>query len=303
MSASAPLPAPGRPAEHGARAPGRLRPLPSIVDRKSPEVTALDARAASAAVGRETSIRVLIAAGQALVRAGYRAVLEHNEAIEVVAEAASGQQALELASATTPDVALLDVELPGLDVVETTAAIVSRPAFERVAVMVIALSESDERVLSALRAGAIGMLSNDAGPPELMRALEVLASGQALFSGAPLARRAPATARSCRRTNLPRRAHQPRARGTGTRCHGPQQRRDRGAACDHPADGQDARQPRPDEAPGPRSRQVGSARLRSRTRGGIQRGRTPGTLERSPLRDRRTPDVLTRSGQPLSGTA
>jgi DNA-binding NarL/FixJ family response regulator len=141
----------------------------------------MDARAVSPAVGGETSIRVLVAAGQALLRAGYRAVLERNDAIEVVAEAASGQQALELAAATTPDIALLDVELPGLDVTQTTAAIVSRPAFHRVAVMVIALDESDQRVLSALRAGAIGMLSKDAGPADLIRALEVLASGQALF--------------------------------------------------------------------------------------------------------------------------
>jgi DNA-binding NarL/FixJ family response regulator len=181
MSANAPLAAPARPVEYGALAPGRLRPLSGTVDRESPGLTALDARAAPPAVGGETPIRVLIAAGQALLRAGYRAVLERNEAIEVVAEAASGQQALELAAATTPDIALLDVELPGLDVTQTTAAIVSRPAVDRVAVMVIALNESDERVLSALRAGAIGMLSNDAGPADLIRALEVLASGQALF--------------------------------------------------------------------------------------------------------------------------
>jgi DNA-binding NarL/FixJ family response regulator len=123
----------------------------------------------------------LVAAGQALVRAGYRAVLERNEAIEVVAEAASGQRVLELISATLPDIALLNVELSGLDVVATTAAIVSRPAFDGVAVMVIAFDETDERVLGAVRAGAVGALSNDAGPVDLIRALELLASGQALF--------------------------------------------------------------------------------------------------------------------------
>jgi DNA-binding NarL/FixJ family response regulator len=129
----------------------------------------------------ETSIRVLVAAGHALVRAGYRAVLERDDRIEVVAEAASGLEALARAAATAPDVALLDLELPGLDDLQTTATIVSDPAFDGVAVMLITLSETDERVFSALRAGATGVLSNDAEPAELIRALRVLAEGQALL--------------------------------------------------------------------------------------------------------------------------
>jgi DNA-binding NarL/FixJ family response regulator len=124
---------------------------------------------------------VLIAAGPGLVRASYRAMLECEERIEVVGEATSGPEALALATATAPDVALLDLRLPGLDDVETTAAIVSHSAFARVAVMLITLRESDERVVSAVRAGAIGVLSNDAEHGDLIRALEVLAGGQALL--------------------------------------------------------------------------------------------------------------------------
>ena len=94
-------------------------------------------------------------------------MLERDERREVVGEATSGPEALAL--------------LPGLDDVETTAGIVSHSAFAGVAVMLIALRESDERVVSALRAGAIGVLSSDAQAGDLIRALEVLAGGQALL--------------------------------------------------------------------------------------------------------------------------
>jgi DNA-binding NarL/FixJ family response regulator len=124
---------------------------------------------------------VLIAAGQALVRASYRALLESDHRVEVVGEAVSGEQAVALAIDTAPDVALLDLALPGLDDLQTTAAVVSDPAFAAVAVMLIALGENDERVFSALRAGAVGVLSKDAEPAELIRALQVLAEGQALL--------------------------------------------------------------------------------------------------------------------------
>jgi DNA-binding NarL/FixJ family response regulator len=156
---------------HGASSQGRLRLL---MEGAESEPRKLPARG-------ETSIRVLVAAGHALVRAGYRAVLERDERIEVVAEASSGLEALARAAATAPDVALLDLELPGLDDLQATAAIVSDPAFAHVAVMLIALSESDERIFSALRAGATGVLSNDADPAELIRALRVVAEGQALL--------------------------------------------------------------------------------------------------------------------------
>jgi DNA-binding NarL/FixJ family response regulator len=159
----------------------RLRLVRGTADREPREVTALERLARSDAARTETLIRVLIAAGPALVRASYRALLERDERMEVVGEATSGPQALALATATAPDVALLDLQLPGLDDVETTAAIVSHSAFDGVAVMLITLRESDERVVSAVRAGAIGVLSNDAQHGDLIRAMEVLAGGQALL--------------------------------------------------------------------------------------------------------------------------
>jgi DNA-binding NarL/FixJ family response regulator len=153
-------------------------------ERERPELTALDPPAPFRPASAETSIRVLIAAGQALERASYRALLEDDDRIDVVGEAASGEQALARATDTAPDVALLDLELPGLNDGQTTAAIISHPAFARLAVMVIARSENDERVLSALRAGAVGLLSKDAEPAELIRALQALAAGHALLPAA-----------------------------------------------------------------------------------------------------------------------
>jgi DNA-binding NarL/FixJ family response regulator len=174
--------------EHARSSPGRLPLLPGSADQQPLGVIALDQGARSRVAGGQTSMRVLIAAGHALVRASYRALLERDERIEVVAEAASGEQALALATATAPNVALLDLQLPGLDDHEETAAIVSDSALAHTAVMLIALSESDERVLSALRAGAIGVLSNDTEPAELIRALQVLADGQALLPAGVLRR-------------------------------------------------------------------------------------------------------------------
>jgi DNA-binding NarL/FixJ family response regulator len=165
----------------GVSGPSGLRLVPGNADQGPHEVIAVDHLMRSRAARGETSIRVLIAAGQQLVRASYRALLETDERIKVIAEAASARQALALAAATTPDVALLDLDLPDLEDLESTAEIVSDPAFAGVAVMLIALRESDERILGGLRAGAIGVLSHDTEASDLIRALEVLASGQALL--------------------------------------------------------------------------------------------------------------------------
>jgi DNA-binding NarL/FixJ family response regulator len=171
----------------GVSSPVHLRLLTGSADDEPAKVIPLDHRARSR--GRdETLIRVLIAAGDALARASYRALLDPDERIEVVGEASSSKQALALAAATAPDVALLHLGLPGLDELQATAAIVSHPAFAGVAVMLIALGESDERVFSALRAGASGVLSNDAEPAELIRALEVLARGHALLPAGAIRR-------------------------------------------------------------------------------------------------------------------
>jgi DNA-binding NarL/FixJ family response regulator len=128
------------------------------------------------------SIRVLVAEGRALVRAGYWALLETADPITVVGAVACAGDAIALAAQTRPDVGLLDLALPGLDDTEATARTISHSAFGGVAVLVIAPSESDERVFAALRAGAVGVLGRDAEPAELIRGVYMLARGQALIS-------------------------------------------------------------------------------------------------------------------------
>jgi DNA-binding NarL/FixJ family response regulator len=149
--------------------------LTRAVDAQPLRPVALDGSVMAQAAGIDTSIRVLIAEGQALVRAAYGVLLERDELIEVVGEAASGEQALALARETAPDVALLDLALPGLDAVGTIAALAP------VAVIVVAPCESDELIFNALRAGAVGVLRDDAEPAELIQALHLLAGGQALL--------------------------------------------------------------------------------------------------------------------------
>ena len=122
--------------------------------------------------------RVLIAAGQALVRAGLRAVLESAGAIIVAGEATTGDEAVALAHRTRPDVVLIDATLPGLDCVEAARRMF---ADSGAAVLLLVSSEDDERVLAALRAGVSGLLLNDAPPDEVLRAVDALARGEALL--------------------------------------------------------------------------------------------------------------------------
>jgi DNA-binding NarL/FixJ family response regulator len=125
------------------------------------------------------AVRVLIADGQPLVRAGLRMVLEADRHITVVGEAATGEQAVALALRTRPDVVLLDARVPGLDRVEAIGQIT---AGSGPAVMLLIDSAGDECTVAALRAGASGVLLKDAEPAELVRAVDVLARGEALLS-------------------------------------------------------------------------------------------------------------------------
>jgi DNA-binding NarL/FixJ family response regulator len=125
------------------------------------------------------SSRVIIADGEALVRAGLRALLENEGDIEVIAEAASCEDALTLARRLSSDVVLIDVSLPGLGAVETTRQLLEDPG---VPVMLLTTSETDERIFAALRAGASGLVLKDAEPGELARAVGVVAGGDALLS-------------------------------------------------------------------------------------------------------------------------
>jgi DNA-binding NarL/FixJ family response regulator len=134
----------------------------------------LDGRA-----GAAPAVRVLIADGQGLVRAGYRALLESGGHISVVGEASTGEEAVAEACRLRPDVVLLDATLPGLNCVEATGRMLADPG---IAVMLLTATEQDERIFATLRAGARGLLLKDTEPAELVRAIELLARGDALLS-------------------------------------------------------------------------------------------------------------------------
>ena len=125
------------------------------------------------------SSRVILSEGEALVRAGLRALLEEDGTVTVVGEAATGEEVLDLAGRLKPDVVLLDAGLPGLDSVETTRRLLAESG---VPVMLLANSEADEHTFAALRAGASGVVLKDTEPSELVRAVAVLARGDALLS-------------------------------------------------------------------------------------------------------------------------
>ena len=127
-------------------------------------------------------IRVLIADDQAMVRAGLHALLAAEYDIEVVAEAADGEQAIAAALETRPDVVLMDIRMPGVDGLEATRRLGEHPTLADVKVLVLTTFELDEYVFEALRAGAGGFLLKDEEPSELVRAVRVVASGEALLS-------------------------------------------------------------------------------------------------------------------------
>jgi DNA-binding NarL/FixJ family response regulator len=127
-------------------------------------------------------IRVSLADDQALVRAGFVALLDAEDDIEVVGEAADGEEAVRLARRTRPDVILMDIRMPGLDGIGATKQIAADPALASVHVVILTTFELDEYVFEGLRAGAAGFLVKDTDAPELLRAVRVVASGDALLS-------------------------------------------------------------------------------------------------------------------------
>ncbi|MDH6136431.1 DNA-binding NarL/FixJ family response regulator [Kitasatospora sp. MAA4] len=127
-------------------------------------------------------IRVLLADDQVLVRAGFRALLDAQPDIEVVGEAGDGATAVALAAELAPDVVLMDIRMPGVDGLEATRRIGDRAELAGVRVVVLTTFELDEYVFEALRAGAAGFLVKDTEPADLLRAVRVVAAGDALLS-------------------------------------------------------------------------------------------------------------------------
>ncbi|CAM5659423.1 response regulator [Streptomyces purpurascens] len=127
-------------------------------------------------------IRVLLVDDQPLVRSGFRALLDLEEDIEVVAEAGDGMEGLALAREHLPDIALVDVQMPVLDGIETTRRIAADPDLAGVHVVILTNYGMDEYVFHALRAGAAGFLVKDILPDDFLHAVRVAARGDALLA-------------------------------------------------------------------------------------------------------------------------
>jgi DNA-binding NarL/FixJ family response regulator len=128
------------------------------------------------------NVRVVLADDQALVRAGFRVLLDTEDGFEVVGEAADGAAAVAAARATRPDVVVMDIRMPGVDGLAATREITSDPDLDGVRVLVLTTFDLDEYVFEALRSGAAGFLLKDTEPVELLRALTVVAAGEALLA-------------------------------------------------------------------------------------------------------------------------
>ena len=165
-----------------ARRPGPALRLVGGISEPSAhdgDVVMLDRRARSRA-GRDATespvIRTLLAEGHGLVRAGLRVLLEDQADMTVADEAASGQEAVELALRTRPDVVVMDAALPGLDALEATREIAAHAPEDSLRVLLLAASETDEFIFEALHAGASGLLVKDDDPSELLRTATAIAA-------------------------------------------------------------------------------------------------------------------------------
>ena len=128
------------------------------------------------------TIRVVLADDQVLVRAGFRVLLETEDGFEVCGEAGNGTEAVTMAIRHRPDIVVMDIRMPGVDGLQATRQITANPELSEVKVLVLTTFDVDEYVYDALRAGASGFLLKDTEPVELLRALQVIAAGEALLA-------------------------------------------------------------------------------------------------------------------------
>jgi DNA-binding NarL/FixJ family response regulator len=128
------------------------------------------------------TVRVVLADDQALLRKGFRMILEAEDGIEIVGEAADGADAVRLSELYRPDVVLMDVRMPVMDGIAATRAIATSSAGEHTRVLILTTFDLDEYAFSALRAGASGFLLKDVPPAELVTAIRTVARGDAVVS-------------------------------------------------------------------------------------------------------------------------
>ena len=129
-----------------------------------------------------TPIKVLLVDDEGLVRSGFKALLDSEEDIEVVGEAADGAQAVEQARAVRPDVVLMDIRMPNVDGIQATKQIVAIRGLEHVRILILTTYDTDAYVFEGLQAGASGFLLKDAGPAELLHGIRVVAAGDSLLA-------------------------------------------------------------------------------------------------------------------------
>lgn len=128
-----------------------------------------------------SAVRVVLVDDHAMMRAGFRAILDAQTGIEVVGEAPTGRRALEVVRETRPDVVCMDVQMPDMDGLEATRRIIADPASDA-AVLIVTTFDRDDYLFDALGAGASGFLLKNAGPEELVGAVRVIGAGDALLA-------------------------------------------------------------------------------------------------------------------------
>lgn len=130
------------------------------------------------------TIRVLLADDQALLRGTFRLLFDSADDMEVVAEAADGRQAVEMAKATRPDIVVMDIRMPGMDGIAATAAICENEDLSDTRVLILTTFEIDEYVAQAVKAGASGFLGKGTSTEDLLAAVRTVAAGDSLLSPA-----------------------------------------------------------------------------------------------------------------------
>lgn len=129
-----------------------------------------------------SATRVVLAEDQPIVRAGFRALLDSRDDIDVVGEAATGAEAVQQALALAPDVVVMDIRMPDMDGLEATRLITTDPSLKQTRVLVLTTFELDEYVFGALDAGASGFLLKGGEPADLVHAIQVVAAGESLLA-------------------------------------------------------------------------------------------------------------------------